>query len=108
MLAKKFHFTAQRSLRQEFRSYRSRHFIFRERSSDLPFSRFGVVIGKSVEKKATGRNKIKRIIFDFVRLKKIYLRPGRDVLIVALSGVAGLDKKEIQVELAKLLDSQKA
>lgn len=105
MLAKKFHLPAQRALRQK-RSYRSRNFVFYGQANNLPFSRFGVQISRSVHKMATRRNKIKRAIFNFIRLKRAHHKAGRDVLIIALPGAANLKNEEIQKELGNFLDGK--
>ena len=105
MLAKKFHFPARGASRLKS-SYRSRHFIFRERQNALPFSRFGVVISKSVHRMATHRNKTKRAIFNFLRLKHAHRRAGRDILIIALPRAANLKNEEVQKELGEFFRQQ--
>lgn len=55
---------------------------------------------------ATRRNKTKRVIFNFLRLKHVHRKAGRDVLIIVLPPAAGLTKEEIQKELDKFLDKK--
>ncbi len=55
---------------------------------------------------ATRRNKIKRVIFNFLRLKHAHRKAGRDVLIIVLPPAAGLTKEEIQKELDKFFDKK--
>lgn len=89
--------------------------------NDLNFSRFGVVISAKVSKLAVKRNKIRRIIYDFIRLNNLYKvggRParagkpaftglpaqaGRDVVITVLFATAKLERSEIEKQLNLLL-----
>ncbi len=105
MLAKKFHLPVQGASRLKS-SYRSRHFIFREKSNDLSFTRFGVLVSRKVHKLATRRNKIKRAVFNFIRLGKAHLKAGKDVLIIALPQAANLKDEDIQKELNEFLNNK--
>ncbi len=82
---------------------RSDFFIVKLRNNDLPFSRFGAVISAKVDKSAVKRNKIKRTIFNFIRLNKIHELSDKDVLIVVLPPASKLIKLEIEKELQKIL-----
>ena len=105
MLAKKFRLPIQDWLKQRKRitTRKSDFFIIKKSDNNLAFSRFGVVISKKVSKSAVKRNKIKRIIFDFIRLNKLYEITGNDVVINVLPPAAKLKKEEIEKELTKLL-----
>ncbi|MBI5306050.1 ribonuclease P protein component [Candidatus Wolfebacteria bacterium] len=124
MLAKKFRLQIQNWLKEKpvcagrnkkIFSRRSDFFIVRFSANSLDFSRFGAVISKKVSKFAVKRNKIKRIIFDFIRLNKIYESPhinyvgdeskGKDVVIAVLPPTEKLKKIEIEMELKKILIS---
>lgn len=114
MLAKKFRLQIQNWLknrnknlpagRQGVISRRSDFFIVRMSANDLNFSRFGVVISAKVSKSAVKRNRIKRIIYDFVRLNKLNEIGGKDVVITALPPVEKLERSEIEKEIFKLLN----
>lgn len=105
MLAKKFRLPIQSWLKERKRITirKSDFFVIRESDNDLAFSRFGVVISKKVSKSAVKRNEIKRIIFDFIRLRKLNETGGRDVLITVLPPVSQLEKSEIEKELSRQL-----
>ena len=105
MLAKKFRLPIQNWLKQRKRIIirKSDFFIIKKSDNNLAFSRFGVVISKKVSKSAVSRNKIKRIIFDFIRLNKAYEISGRDIVINVLPLAAKLKKEEIEKEIKKLL-----
>jgi ribonuclease P protein component len=114
MLSKKFRLQVQAFGRPEtgkkIKTVRSEYFAVKSRPNDLRFSRFGVVISRKVFKSAAKRNKIKRIIFNFIRLNKLHLKApkqnkfvtgqaGKDVLIIVNPKVAQLAKNEIEENL---------
>ncbi len=68
-------------------------------------SRFGFVIGLSVSKKATVRNRLKRQVREAVRLlfKNGLIKPNFDVVIRIKSGLIGADYKDIRAEVEYLL-----
>lgn len=101
MLAKKFRFPIQGKKAAVFKTAGrgGNYFVIKTAPNSLPYSRFGIVIGKKVDKRAAKRNKIKRIIFNFIRTGKIHQLPGRDVLIIVLPPVGGLEKSEIEKKL---------
>src|SRR3989344_8137003 len=105
MLAKKFRLPIQNWLKERKRiiTRKSDFFIIKRSDNNLSFSRFGLVISKKVSKLAVSRNKIKRIIFDFIRLNKLYEIVGSDIAINVLPPAAKLKKEEIEKELTKLL-----
>ena len=70
----------------------------------MSYSRFGVILSRKSEKKATRRNRMKRMIFNFVRLKKLNSDPGYDFLIIARPQAFTAEKKEIEAELNKFLN----
>ena len=70
--------------------------------NNLNFSRFGVVVSKNVSKKATERNKIKRIVREFIRQSLLSISEGYDFVIVAKRSVVGKEDK-IPEELSLLL-----
>ncbi len=105
MLAKKFRLPIQNWLKQrkKITTRKSDFFIIKISDNNLSFSRFGVVISKKVSKSAVQRNKIKRTIFNFIRLGKLHEIKGKDVLVIVSPKTAELKEKEIEKELAKLL-----
>lgn len=104
MLAKKF-----RLKKESFKNFnlykthrRNRFFVVKILASGLPFSRFAAVVGAGVFKSSVGRSKIKRIIFDFIRLNNLCAAPGKDVLVITLPPTSQLKKTEIEKELRNL------
>ncbi len=100
MLAKNYKLPIRNFLLKKPKTFsRSVNFIIRMMPNVLSFGRFGVIISKKVASKATKRNQIKRIIFNFIKVNKIHLQPGRDILITVLPKADSLDKKEIEKNL---------
>lgn len=64
-------------------------------SNGLSYSRFGVVVGKKVDKRATERNKIKRMFYEAIRERKLALIPGQDVMIVIYPEIKQVEKEEV-------------
>lgn len=85
-------------------SRKSDFFIIKVARNNLSFSRFGAIISQKVHKSAVKRNKIKRAIFNFIRLNKYHESPGKDVLIIVLPAISRLTSKEIKEELKKIYD----
>lgn len=105
MLAKKFRLQIQEWLKEKRNTItrKSDFFIVKLRANNLLFSRFGTVISSKVSKSAVKRNKIKRIIFDFIRLNKYYEVLGKDVLIIVSPLAGQLTKPEIKKEIEIIL-----
>jgi len=102
MLAKKFRLPIQKFIGQKSKSVRSDFFIVKFRPNDLGFSRFGTVISKKVYKSAVKRNKLKRIIFNFIQAKKLHLKQNNDVLIIVSPKISRLTKAEIEEKLISI------
>ena len=49
--------------------------------NNLSYSRFGVVVGKKVDKRATERNRIKRLFYRIIREQSLHLIVGKDVMV---------------------------
>lgn len=106
MLAKKFRLQVGKWIKDKTKkavAKKSSFFILKTSLNNLIFSRFGVVVGLKVAKSAVKRNQLKRTIFDFIRLKKLYEIPGKDFLIIVLPPITKLTKTEIKKELKTVL-----
>jgi len=106
MLAKKFRLPIRSWMKDKSKitiTKKGNFFIVKVRPNDLGFSRFGTTVSSKTVKKATQRNRLKRIIFNFIRLNDFHLRPGKDFLIIALPIVSQSAKADIKKELNLLL-----
>lgn len=93
MLSKKQRLPIQEFITKRAETKRNPFFTVKTFATGLPYSRFGVVISKKTVAKATGRNKLKRLIFEYCAA---LTAPPRDVLIIVQKGA-------IMEELKKLL-----
>ncbi|KKR89236.1 MAG: Ribonuclease P protein component [Candidatus Wolfebacteria bacterium GW2011_GWA2_42_10] len=109
MLAKKFRLPIQNWFKEKKGAIvrKSDFFAVKTRESNLPFSRYGVVVSRKVSGFAVRRNKIKRIIFNFIRLEKLQETSGRDVLIIVSPLASKLTKQKIETELKSLLTANR-
>lgn len=63
--------------------------------NDLSYSRFGVVVGKKVDKRATERNKIKRMFYRIIRERNLNTIFGQDVMITIYPEIKQFSQEEI-------------
>ncbi len=101
MLAKKFRLPIQLFFRRTGKSLKSRYFLLKIFSTETAFSRFGVIISSKVSKKAVVRNRLKRLLFNFLKEKQKDL-PIADYLFILYPSITEADKKEIISELEKI------
>lgn len=107
MLAKKFRLPAKdlAVINQKNRpAAKSIFFTIKVQKNNLGYGRFGITVSSKVSKSAVVRNKIKRVIFNYIRHQDLHLRStGRDVLIKTLPPAVSLDKGPLQKEINQLL-----
>lgn len=105
MLAKKYRLPVHEALKIRGQMSGNGFFSVKISRNHLNFDRFGVVIGTKIRKKATARNRLRRMIFNLLR--GIYGNKkndrGSDILIVARPPVASLSDKEAVACLRELL-----
>ena len=71
-------------------------------ASQFQFNRFGMIVSSKISKKATERNKLKRQIRQAARELNKNLKPGFDLIIMALPGSLGQEYKKVKDELEKI------
>ena len=64
--------------------------------NNLDYSRFGILVGVKVSKKAIVRNRIKRLIREIIHARLKELKTGYDVVIIAQAQVVDQTKEEIK------------
>jgi len=85
------------------RSFYAKSLGFRLLKNNLDISRFGIVIGNKISKKATARNKIKRQLREIIRLKLNQIAPGYDLILIALPSILGKTYRELEAEAISAL-----
>ncbi|MEW5717860.1 MAG: ribonuclease P protein component [Chloroflexota bacterium] len=76
--------------------------ILRVRANGTQTCRFGFVAGKKIGK-AVARNRAKRLMRESVRLRLPMLLPGWDLILIARSGAARREFKEIDAAIENVL-----
>lgn len=70
-------------------------------------SRFAVIVGKKVSKKAVTRNSVKRKTAEVIRLSLEQIKPGFDLVFIAKPEIQGKKYKEIEAVVLGLLKRTK-
>ncbi len=65
----------------------------------LSFSRFGIMVGLKVSKKAVVRNKIKRQIRSIISQELSLIKPGKDVVVIVFPLILDNNFEEIKKSL---------
>jgi ribonuclease P protein component len=79
-------------------------FLLKVCLNSLNLSRFSIIVPKKVAKKATQRNRIKRLARESLRKKLPKIKPGFDGVFIATSKILEKDYWEIDEEIEKLLN----
>lgn len=85
----------------------SNAFSIKAISSQNEVPRFGIVVGKKIDKRAVGRNKIKRQIRDSIDKLLPKIDSIKDVLIITRAGIRGKNTQEIFILLEESLKKLK-
>lgn len=89
------------------RPFHALHFTMRAIPNGLPVTRIGIVTGLKVSKRATKRNRIKRIIRDVFQRHFPSLHTGADIVIHAKSTAVGVSYKDLSNEIGNVLNKAK-
>ncbi len=73
------------------------------RENHLPHSRFGVVVGIKVHKRAVKRNLVKRRIREIVRIHLPEIKPGYDVMIMTQPKSVVTEYAELEMQVLSCL-----
>ncbi|MBI2613944.1 MAG: ribonuclease P protein component [Candidatus Levybacteria bacterium] len=71
-------------------------FVLKAKKNGLTLNRFGIVVSKKIDKRAVGRNRIKRMLRDILRELDGNMIPGHDILVITRIGVLEKTKEENQ------------
>lgn len=105
MLAKKYRLPVQSAIGKKGKEIRLPDFLVKIFSSSNAYARFGVILKKGTVKKASDRNKMRRLIFNCIRMRqKDFNLPNSDILIIAGSDILKLPVTEIRKEINSAFD----
>jgi ribonuclease P protein component len=82
----------------------SKHVSVKVRENGLPHSRFGIVVGTRISKKAVKRNALRRRIREILRAQLVRLRPGFDVMLMAQRSGLDAEYKELEQSVLSVLE----
>lgn len=69
-------------------------FVLKEKANRLTINRFGIVVSKKIDKRAVGRNKIKRFFRTLLMNLFGKMGVGHDILIIVKKGILEKTKEE--------------
>lgn len=110
MLIRKYKLKKDNDFKKVFKQgkYYQEDFIkIKALKNDLKISRFGLMIGLKISKKATQRNKIRRQMEEIIRLNLSQLKPGLDIVILVNPEIIEKDYQEIEKTLINLFKKAK-
>ena len=116
-MPRQFDFPASKRIkkRQDFtriqssgRKFYSRHFVAavsdpKESAVESRESRLGVTVTKKVDKRAVGRNYLKRRVKEVFRLNQHKIKKPIDLVIIARKGAVDLSFQQVADELCQLM-----
>jgi len=70
--------------------------------SPFPYSRFGVVVSRSAGAQSVGRNRLRRVVYEWVRTNNLFQKPHMDVVIIPRSTLLTEPASAIFKELKEL------
>jgi len=79
-------------------------FVLKGKKNGLIVNRFGIVVSKKIDKRATARNKIKRIFRSSLLDLNKNMTVGHDILFIVKIGILGKKKEEIQLAIKSVLE----
>ncbi len=104
MLAKKYRLPVQSMIGKRGGEVRFTHFLLKFFPSALKYARFGVILKKGIAKKASDRNRVRRVIFDVVRkLNAPELLPNRDIIIIVGRSAIHLKSADLNHEMQAVI-----
>lgn len=107
MLPAKYRLKSERDFAAIARSRKSAYaklVSLKMRENNLPHSRFGVVVGIRVHKRAVVRNLVRRRIREVLRSILPKIKPGWDVMIMVSNAIANAEFPEIREQVILCLE----
>jgi len=91
-------------LRKTGTSIHSHFFSAYHLPNNLKHSRFGIITGTAIAKKAVVRNRIRRIVQDGLLHKAAGIVNSKDVMIYTKKTIAGADTNQIRADIDSLVE----
>ena len=106
MLKKQYRLPAHTRLLSPL-SIHSTLFSLKVERTDLPYNRFAFVVRKSIDKRASQRNRMKRRFRSSVEEMIQEIRPGHDMLFFLEKGIIEKHRQELCSEIRSALQEKK-
>jgi ribonuclease P protein component len=106
MLKRKFRLLKETKFDKK-NTYTSPFFVLKITKNEKSFSRFGFVVSKQVDKRATTRNRIKRQVRACIENNFDKIKPGYDMLFVLKKQILDKETVEIKKIVLENLEKQK-
>ncbi len=108
MLAKDIKLSRKDNIREIIETgteIRSSYFVIKISPSDSDHTKFAVVVSSKISKKAVERNKLRRRIYEIIRLNlnKFSIEPAEKIVILTRSRAISASYKTLENELIKIL-----
>ena len=81
-------------------------FVLKIGKNDLPYSRFGFVVSKAVDKRATTRNRIRRVFRSCIEALFADITPGKDMLFFLKVSILEKKREDLYNEVRVFLKEQ--
>ena len=94
------------NLNRSGRRHHSEHFVVISKQNGLGITRFGVSVSKKTGN-AVKRNRVKRLLREFFRLRRSHFPNGHDIVIVAKKTSNSLDFWQVEEELGEIIANKK-
>lgn len=108
MLAKKYKLTRKDdipNILEEGKEIKSQYFVIKYTNSDHEDNRFAIVVSSKISKKAVTRNRLRRQIFEIIRLnpEKISEKSPKNIIILVRKPILELKYEDLETQLLKTL-----
>lgn len=81
-------------------------FTIKIKKNEFLYTRFSVIVSKKIDKRATSRNKIKRLVRSIFEEFYKNMVKGYDILFIAKENIFKKTKKEIKEAIEKMLTKE--
>ena len=89
---------------QEGRSFKEDCLILKFAENGLDACRFAFIVSKKISPKAVDRNRIKRRLSEIVRAEIRNMKPGKDILLIAIKGAGKASFDEFGKTVKRLIE----
>ena len=110
MLAKKYKLTRKdhiQDISRKGKESKSRYFVVKYEDNNEEISRFALTISAKLSKKAVTRNKLRRQLYEIIRLNLEEITTGKNIVILLRFAALDLNYEDLEKNLLKQLKNIK-